>query len=247
VGRWLSQDPLGEKYYGHSPYLFCAGNPVRYVDPRGKIWEDSQRARELEEGVITRIGDLITNIILSQMILDLGGVSGAELKQLNEKMAYSYERIEKLQQSILDISLLEADLNNIYTINFIAGGYHFVHKENNEKILIDASSNAFALHEIAHVRQGLMAGGLRFSGKKLVNAGAYHYTNVMDGIESISNMEVEAYRIQHAYDESFYLPVRRLSEINIDSVGNMRDGANEYVYDLIHKYSESLVSGKNSK
>ena len=35
TGRWLSQDPLSEKYYGHSPYLFCAANPMRYVDPEG--------------------------------------------------------------------------------------------------------------------------------------------------------------------------------------------------------------------
>ena len=35
-GRWLSQDPLSEKYYAHSPYLFCAANPMRFVDPRGR-------------------------------------------------------------------------------------------------------------------------------------------------------------------------------------------------------------------
>ena len=38
LGRWISQDPLAEKYYGHSPYLFCAANPMRFVDPEGKIW-----------------------------------------------------------------------------------------------------------------------------------------------------------------------------------------------------------------
>ena len=38
TGRWISQDPLAEKYYAHSPYLFCAANPVRFVDPMGMIW-----------------------------------------------------------------------------------------------------------------------------------------------------------------------------------------------------------------
>ncbi|MBR1578257.1 MAG: RHS repeat-associated core domain-containing protein [Bacteroidales bacterium] len=35
LGRWISQDPMAEKYYLHSPYLFCAGNPMRFVDPSG--------------------------------------------------------------------------------------------------------------------------------------------------------------------------------------------------------------------
>ena len=30
------QDPLSEKYYGISPYAFCAGNPVKYLDPDGE-------------------------------------------------------------------------------------------------------------------------------------------------------------------------------------------------------------------
>ena len=38
LGRWLTQDPLAEKHFAHSPYLFCAGNPMRFVDPRGKDW-----------------------------------------------------------------------------------------------------------------------------------------------------------------------------------------------------------------
>ena len=38
TARWLSQDPLAEKYYAHSPYLFCAGSPINFVDPSGMIW-----------------------------------------------------------------------------------------------------------------------------------------------------------------------------------------------------------------
>ena len=36
LGRWFAQDPLSEKYYGISPYAFCAGNPVKYLDPDGE-------------------------------------------------------------------------------------------------------------------------------------------------------------------------------------------------------------------
>ena len=34
-GRFTSMDPLCEKYYNISPYSYCAGNPIRYVDPDG--------------------------------------------------------------------------------------------------------------------------------------------------------------------------------------------------------------------
>ena len=34
--RWTTQDPMSEKYYGCSPYVYCAGEPVGYVDTDGK-------------------------------------------------------------------------------------------------------------------------------------------------------------------------------------------------------------------
>ena len=36
LGRTSTMDPKAEKYYGLSPYLWCAGNPVKFVDPSGK-------------------------------------------------------------------------------------------------------------------------------------------------------------------------------------------------------------------
>ncbi len=36
-GQFTSMDPLCEKYYHISPYTYCAGNPVKYVDPDGRI------------------------------------------------------------------------------------------------------------------------------------------------------------------------------------------------------------------
>jgi RHS repeat-associated protein len=36
---WLTVDPLAEKYYHLSPYVYCADNPVKYTDPNGKAFE----------------------------------------------------------------------------------------------------------------------------------------------------------------------------------------------------------------
>ncbi len=34
--RWLTPDPLSEKYYTSSPYAYCAGDPINLVDPDGR-------------------------------------------------------------------------------------------------------------------------------------------------------------------------------------------------------------------
>jgi RHS repeat-associated protein len=36
VGRWLSLDPLAQKFPDQSPYNFANDNPIYYVDPNGK-------------------------------------------------------------------------------------------------------------------------------------------------------------------------------------------------------------------
>ena len=37
LGRWLSRDPLAEKYPNASPYNFALNNPVAAIDPDGKL------------------------------------------------------------------------------------------------------------------------------------------------------------------------------------------------------------------
>ena len=38
-GRWTTPDPLADKYYSISPYVFCNNNPVNFVDPDGAAVE----------------------------------------------------------------------------------------------------------------------------------------------------------------------------------------------------------------
>ena len=37
---WLSVDPLADKYPSISPYAYCAWNPVKLVDPDGRMIDD---------------------------------------------------------------------------------------------------------------------------------------------------------------------------------------------------------------
>ena len=37
IGRTPTQDPMAEKYYSKSPYLWCAANPITFTDPTGAI------------------------------------------------------------------------------------------------------------------------------------------------------------------------------------------------------------------
>ena len=51
-GHFTSLDPLCEKTYPISPYSFCAGDPVNYVDPDGKIeWPIAPSYKEYHKRV----------------------------------------------------------------------------------------------------------------------------------------------------------------------------------------------------
>jgi hypothetical protein len=60
--RWLTPDPLADKYHGWSPYNYVLGNPLRYVDPDGMEIDDS----ELDEEDRKRFYQLIEQLKKSE-------------------------------------------------------------------------------------------------------------------------------------------------------------------------------------
>ena len=36
IMQWLSVDPMSDKYPSMNPYMYCAGNPIRLIDPNGE-------------------------------------------------------------------------------------------------------------------------------------------------------------------------------------------------------------------
>ena len=234
VPRFSTMDPLLEKYYDISPYVYCANNPVRFIDPTGMIWEDPQEAERLKKNIDNRITSLNKDIVRNQDKLDKGGLSEKQIGKLESRISEANNRISNLNTSKADIDLLGADQSNVYALSSISGGKHKVRQGSDGKVYIETSSDALSIHEVTHVRQSLDAGGLRFSTNgELLNAGV--------GIRSVSNMEIEAYKMQYSYDRSFpgSLRGRGLQGIDVHSVGGITNGG-KHVYPVIYQYSIDL-------
>ena len=53
-------DPLSEKYYSISPYVYVMNNPMKFVDPTGMVIDSlSQGSWNDQKGIITALRDLL--------------------------------------------------------------------------------------------------------------------------------------------------------------------------------------------
>ena len=64
-----------------------------------------------------------------------------------------------------------------------------------------------------------------------------NYPKGEEKFKAISNMEIEAYKMQYSYDKSFPGTVSSLSDIDIRTVGNIKKENGEPVYQQINAYN----------
>lgn len=58
IGRTTTLDPLAEKYYSISPYAWCAGNPVKFVDPEGeKVIVEQEYQEQFKDAMFAIFGN----------------------------------------------------------------------------------------------------------------------------------------------------------------------------------------------
>ena len=232
LARWDRIDPLCEKYYDVSPYAYCNNNPVNLIDPNGMKWEDQKEADKLNERISKRISKIEKGVGKAQDKITKGGLSDKKMAKLENQIKEGKQRIDNLKQSMNDIKQLGDDQNTTYAFRQIGGGEHHVRQGDNGTVYIETSSDAMSIHEITHIRQSLDAGGLKFSNGLLNNAGKK--------LESMCNMEVEAYKMQYSYDRSFPGRTNGLNGIDVHSVGNITNEHGAPVYGFIHTYSVDI-------
>ena len=203
VSGFTKPDPMCEKYYWLSPYLYCANNPVNLVDPSGMIWENPEDAERLLKNVQDRIQTLQNQVSLLETSLDNTDMTDKEKSLTNFMIKENSEKITLLKNSMTTIGIMGADQEHTYAFESTdANRPHMVRQGKDGTVYIQASSDSMALHEITHVGQSLDQGELVFVGDVLRNAPTE--------LGKAAKNETVAYRTQYAMDP-FNMPIPTIS------------------------------------
>jgi RHS repeat-associated protein len=229
IGRWNSVDPLAghPNQVGMSPYSAYANNPIRYVDPTGKIWEDPKDAERLNKSVNNRIESINKDNIRIQAQIDKGGLSEKKLAKLQDKLSENSQKIGLLNQSLTDIKAI-GEAKETYTLSgpSKSDGTHGVVKNEKGVIQIEGTNTGLHLHEIRHVGQSIEAGGVRFNSKgELLNSASTKAGG--------RNNEINAYQVGYSYDGQYPVPANSLKDINAKSLMEIKREDGTPVYEKL--------------
>ena len=104
TGAFTSPDPLAEKYYSISPYAYCAGNPVKFLDFNGEAIHVAEDNQELFFTILRQVfGNYSDNFHFNDSgILAYDGTT----KGMNKEQKETFKGIKKIMddETITNVS-----------------------------------------------------------------------------------------------------------------------------------------------
>lgn len=225
--RWISQDPVKEKYYGINPYSYCAGDPVNFVDPDGREWEtneDETIANDLISALSNQLSYLNKKIQRIENKINQENTSSEKKARLERKM-------EDIKDQAIVINSTISGINDLgvssvqYSFNTVSGGIAKMSSRSDGTIVIN-NYGTFGnrIHEITHAIQfdkGLL---------KVAIPGSDQFS-----ANNFSVLEIQAYRAEYAgtggrVPYSTNGAVKYMSDIGLEWLYGLKDDSGVYLY-----------------
>ena len=211
-GTFTTMDPLCEDFQHLSPYLYCAGNPIKYIDPSGMYFGMASMDEAIQ--ILRDLSYELTNI--------------RNNKSISEEETNS--RATEIIQSMLDIVFMMYDKTKEYE-------YSYDNDKNGIKIsrknalghdvitmYVEKDSKGIKVHESRHGGQ-VARGELNLS----TIPGEFNY-NI--------NHEISAYKAQFSIDGEIYYNIKYPSNNGIlfpQKIKTIKDINEEFIKSIHEK------------
>ena len=176
---WLSVDPQASKYPSLSPYVYCANNPIKLVDPNGEEWETTEDA-EFAQKLITIAQDRqkLYKPESKEYKLLQEGINVLNFMGNEEGQKYTFS---KSSTSEGNVSLLD---NGTISINYVERGD------------IEDSKNGSAWHEAFHLTRRNEWKKQGFEERSMASTSYWGFKNNKLGNNNRANEEYVTYTSQ---------------------------------------------------
>jgi RHS repeat-associated protein len=221
----LTMDPLCEKYYSWSPYSWCAGNPVRNVDPTGMIWKetkDEEYASSLSEAMQKRMNGIEKDISKKYDSYKKEALKGNTGKA-NEIMANMLEMgkdYANMEKGIAELAAMGETKDQVFTYDFNIEGD------------IGGAKTKDGVIVMSIVGKGDMANGVHESshGYDIWKAGRMPQANEVYDAEIKANGRQISYGGASVMPFSYWGKVETLRDITIPWIMGILDAKGDYLY-----------------
>ena len=128
---WTGVDPLAEKYYGITPYVYCAGDPVNRVDPEGR-WDVKVSAssdRKTNPYAIFSVFDRNQNLIY-KTVVRVKGIGGRDrTKKFADTPTGKYRILEWRKTGNDRYKVVSYGINDLLALEYYEGEAMVTHRQ----------------------------------------------------------------------------------------------------------------------
>ena len=198
VGRFTTIDPLGDQggQQSWSGYHYVLDNPIKLIDPDGKIYKDSKDVKthnRLTKKAARRERkfERKTNRTLNKVFKAIDNGNWRKESRLNKKLNESAASKNEMRDLQAELFEMGTTTEEVFTFNQETEGTGLTYRSTTDiingkgVIVLEANTDALRIHEAKHGFQ-ILKGEIKANGGKKQNVAYIRH-------------EVEAYRRQHAF------------------------------------------------